>query len=278
MMMVAMLVSTSAWAQLTVIPIDGWSGGNCEMPCGNPGKGNYDCSNGHGGWTPNVVFTDMIPAGQVVTKVTSNVFVHNCSGASSTVTSSINGSVIGSATTSTQSCSCLASACIGMQAVSTTYPNGFPGYTYGGSNTFSLGVTGLVCVSHAILTIESMPARLNVSVTTAKSVIEPTLPIRRKVSQNGTNQTLVTITVRDSNNALVTGANVVLSVERASVGFGGHDHDAAFTTTTSTRPLGTVGKVTDNGNGTYSAIYTASNVAAEDMIVAKVRKGTQSSK
>ena len=277
---VAMFVSTPVWAQVTVIPIDGWSGGNCEMPCGNPGAGNYDCSNGHGGWTPNVAFTDMIPAGEIVTRVTSDVFVHNCSGASSTVTSSINGNVIGSATTSTQSCSCLASACIGMQAVSATYPQGFPGYVYGGTNTFSLGVTGLVCVSHATLTIESVPAGLNVSVAATKPTIEPNLYWCNSKGQCRTQPvasrtTPVTITVKDANGSVV-GASVTLTVERASVGFGGHDHDAAFTTTTSTRPLGTVGKVTDNGDGTYTATYTAPNVAAEDIIVAKVSKGTQS--
>jgi len=280
MIMAVMIVSTSAWAQVTVIPIDGWSGGNCEMPCGNPGQGNYDCSNGHGGWTPNVAFMDIIPAGEVVTKVTSTVFVHNCSGASSTVTSSINGNVIGAATTSTQSCSCLASACIGMQAASQVYPNGFPSYNYGGSNTFSLGVTGLVCVSHATLTLESAPAGLNVSVTTAKAVVEPNLFWCNSKGQCRTQavaarSTTATITVKNANGPVV-GANVVLSVERASVGFGGHDHDAVFTTTTSTRPLGTMGLVKDNGNGSYSATYTAPNIAAEDVIVAKVSKGTQS--
>jgi len=278
--MVAILFSTSAWAQLTVIPIDGWSGGWCELPCGSPGTGNYDCSNGHGGWTPNVAFTDVIPAGHVVTRVTSDVFIVNCA-ASSTVATSINGGVIGSATATGYACQCLTDPCTDLQAVSTSYPDGFPGYNYGGSNTFSLGVTGSVCVSHATLTLESVPAGLNVSVTAAKTVVEPNLYWCNSKGQCRTQAvaartTIATVTVQDANNAPVIGANVILSVERASVGFGGHDHDVAFTTTTSTRPLGTVGKVTDNGDGTYTATYTAPKIAAEDIIVAKVSKGTQS--
>jgi len=280
LMIVAMFASTSAWAQITTIPLAGWAGGWCEISCGTPGVGNYDCSNGQGGWTPNVSFADAVPVGHVITQVTSNVMLLNCA-AASTVTTSVNGSVIGSATTTGNACQCLTDKCRDLQAVSTTYPNGFPGYNYGGNNTFSLGVTGLVCVSHATLTIESVPAGLNVSVTAAKTVVEPNLYWCNSKGQCRTQTvsartTAATVTVKDTNNAPVIGANVILSVERASVGFGGHDHDAAFTTATSTRPLGTVGKVTDNGDGTYTATYTAPKIAAEDIIVAKVSKGTQS--
>jgi hypothetical protein len=121
----------------------------------------------------------------------------------------------------------------------------------------------------ATATANVVAGGLNVTVTPAKTVIEPTLPVRRKKGQNGANQTLVNITVQDPSSQPVDGANIILTVERASTKFGGHDHDSP-TIPSSTRPLGTVTSVISQGQGTYTATYTASEFAAEDKVRAKV--------
>jgi hypothetical protein len=123
------------------------------MPCGGSGQGNYACSNGHGAWTPTCPFNDPLPAGSTVTKIVAHVWTHQCD-ASSSWSASVNGQVISTITDSTQSCSCLDSSCLDEAHTSSDFPNGFPGYTYGGSNTFGINMqSGLICVEHVDITL-----------------------------------------------------------------------------------------------------------------------------
>ncbi len=150
----AAVTAPPAEAQETrTISIDCWSGGWCALPCGGGAPGNYDCSNGHGGWTPTCTFPDPLPEDSTVTRVQAAVFTHQCA-ASSTVTATLNGQLISTVTDGRQSCQCLNSPCLDEVHTSQMYPDGFPGYVYGGMNTFGLSVdAGLICVEHTDITL-----------------------------------------------------------------------------------------------------------------------------
>ncbi len=149
-----LLVATPLAAQQTMtIAIDCWSGGHCAMPCGGSGQGNYACSNGHGAWTPTCAFNDPLPSGSVVTKVVATIWTHQCA-SSSSWQATLDGQVISTITDGRQSCSCLSSPCLDNTHTSLDYPDGFPGYVYGGSNTFGINMqSGLICVEHVDITL-----------------------------------------------------------------------------------------------------------------------------
>ncbi len=137
--------------QTTTLAIDCWSGGHCAMPCGGSGQGNYDCSDGTGGWSPTCPFNDPLPAGSVLTKVEATVWTHQCS-SSSTWAATLNGQTLSTITDGRASCSCLNSPCLDNTHQSLDYPNGFPGYVNGGSNTFGIDLqSGVICVEHVDL-------------------------------------------------------------------------------------------------------------------------------
>ncbi len=149
------------------------------------------------------------------------------------------------------------------------------GYVDGGAHapgsvlTFAADVTTAAgYTASAAAQASVVPGGLNVTVTPARTVVEPTLPVRRQKGQNGANQTSVDITVKNSASRPVDGAKIVLSVERASSRFGGHDHDTPAVAS-STRPLGSVSPAIGRGQGLYTTTYTASEFAAEDKIRAK---------
>ena len=48
-------VALAQTPQTRTFAIDCWSGGHCALPCGGSGTGNYDCSDGTGGWTNGCV-------------------------------------------------------------------------------------------------------------------------------------------------------------------------------------------------------------------------------
>lgn len=139
--------------QTMTFSIDCWSGGHCAMPCGGSGQGNYDCSDGTGGWTPSCAFNDPLPAGSVVTKVQATVWTHQCASVSSWE-ATLNGQLISTMTDGRASCSCLSSPCLDNVHQGAEAPDGVPGYVYGGSNTFGLNVlSGTICVEHVDITL-----------------------------------------------------------------------------------------------------------------------------
>jgi 3D (Asp-Asp-Asp) domain-containing protein len=139
--------------QTMTFPIDCWSGGHCAMPCGGSGQGNYACSNGHGAWTPTCPFNDPLPAGALVTKVDATIWTHQCD-VSSSWEATLDGQSLGTITDGRVSCSCLSSPCLDNTHHSLDYPNGFPGYVHGGSNTFGINMqSGLICVEHVDITL-----------------------------------------------------------------------------------------------------------------------------
>src|SRR5262249_19421537 len=115
--------------------------------------GNYDCSDGTGGWSNTCAYTDPLPAGAKVTKIQAVLFTHQCD-VSTTLSPSVNGQTIGTVTETRSSCSCLSSPCLDTTVTSADFPGGFPGYTAGGTNTFGVNVTsGVLCVEHVELTL-----------------------------------------------------------------------------------------------------------------------------
>ena len=148
-----LLVSTAAAQQTQTFAIDCWSGGHCALPCGGSANGNYDCSDGTGGWTNGCAYTDPLPAGATVTKIQVTFFTHQCAG-STTLAPTMNGTTIGTVTENGSSCTCLSSPCLNTAVTSADFPSGFPGYNAGGLNTLGVNVTsGLICVEHAEITL-----------------------------------------------------------------------------------------------------------------------------
>ncbi len=96
-------------------------------------------------------FWDPIPAGNVVTGVTIVCYAGpGWPGSVSSVTSQINTSTIGSTAVSGSG---YCGECYSF-TMSNTYscPNGLPGYTYGGNNSFTLCPNGSFCVERAVIT------------------------------------------------------------------------------------------------------------------------------
>ncbi len=122
-----------------------WNGGWCSI-CG----GAYACSNGHGNWSNGTrTFSDPVPAGSTVTGMTGVIQKLGCSGGTYTPT-------IGSGSFGGHGFpgGCPCGNCDGNTNMSASYPGGWPGYNYGGSNTVRLNVSsGLVCVKSVTLTI-----------------------------------------------------------------------------------------------------------------------------
>ncbi|WP_157753676.1 Ig-like domain-containing protein [Ghiorsea bivora] len=109
---------------------------------------------------------------------------------------------------------------------------------------------------------------LNVTITPAKAVVEPTLNNRRSWMQTvGANQTSVIIDVKDPNNQPVSGASISLKTQLGAGNFGGHDH-GADPANAALKPLGTTSAIVDNNDGTYTTTYTASMFASEEKVVA----------
>ena len=65
------LLSVQASAEEAItITIDCWAGGHCpESYCAPGVTEDYDCSNGHGGWTPQCPFIDPLPSGAQLTGI-----------------------------------------------------------------------------------------------------------------------------------------------------------------------------------------------------------------
>ena len=91
--------------QTITFAIDCWGGGHCALPCGGSGQGNFDCSDGTGGWTPACPFNDPVPQGAIVTNINATVWTHQCA-SSSSWQATLNGEVISTITDGRASCSC----------------------------------------------------------------------------------------------------------------------------------------------------------------------------
>jgi hypothetical protein len=159
-------VAAAAQEQVQTFAIDCWSGGHCAMPCGGGATGNYDCSDGTGGWSPTCPYTDPLPSGATVTMIEAVLFTHQCA-SSTSLTATVNGQTIGSTTEARSSCSCLSSPCLDTRVQSASYPAGFPGYVAGGSNTFGITLSGLICVEHVELTLHYTTKKLEIVRPTA---------------------------------------------------------------------------------------------------------------
>lgn len=150
-----LLVSLSLSAQqdqTRTFTIDCWNGGHCAMPCGGGAQGNYACSDGTGAWVTGCQFTDPLPQGALVKKISANIYSHPCN--SATVSASMNGQAIGTVNETRTSCSCLDSACVNTIIDSADYPNGFPNYQAGAANTFGIDIgSGTLCVEQVDITL-----------------------------------------------------------------------------------------------------------------------------
>lgn len=160
--LIGMFVTHAFGLQTTTVYIDCWSGGWCAMPCGGGVTGNYDCSSGHGGWTPSCGFFDPLPTGSILKSVQAVVYNHQCN-ASSNITTALTGVLIATVTENRYSCQCLNSPCLDTTFSSATYDAGFPGYVYGGNNLFQITVnSGVICVEHVELRLTYSLAKLEI--------------------------------------------------------------------------------------------------------------------
>ncbi len=136
-----------------------WSGGWCWI-CGGT-VGNYACNppscNPCGAWGPRT-FADCVPAGNIVTGICADVFFVSCSSAGNFFVA-LNGTTIGTRPSGGTNCTCY--SCENWSTCRTDpCPGGFPGYVYGGTNTFVLDVipTTSFCLARVVLTITYEPS------------------------------------------------------------------------------------------------------------------------
>lgn len=200
----------AAGQQTMTFSIDCWSGGWCAMPCGGSGQGNYACSNGAGAWTPTCPFNDPLPQGAKVTDVVAHVWTHQCD-TSSSWSATLNGTLISAVTDSTQSCSCLNSPCLDETHTSSNYPGGFPGYVYGGSNTFGINLqSGLICVEHVDITLTYTTK------TAAITATEPIIPRNSALTNNCVRYRSDLTGVVTQNNQPLAGVNLLFESDRGT--------------------------------------------------------------
>ncbi len=160
-------------------------------------------------------------------------------------------------------------------------PNGYldgGAHPAGSTLNFTASVTTTAGqTASATATANVIAGGLNVTVVPTKTSIEPNIhwcpdaknPKCRRSQKLSARSTPLNINVQDSSGLPVVGANISLTVERVSTKFGGHNHDTS-TVATSTRPLGSISKVADKGQGLYTATYTATEFSSEDKVRAKV--------
>jgi MYXO-CTERM domain-containing protein len=101
------------------------------------------------GWAGGArTFADPVPAGAVVTQVSANL-QGSCN---STGTLDINGTLVGQSAFVSTACQC--GACFdGTIATSASHPAGFPGWSYGGTNTLQITPAGTMIVDGVDVTI-----------------------------------------------------------------------------------------------------------------------------
>ena len=125
------------------ITVDCWNGGGCTV-CG---YASYLCITNI---ASPCTFTDPVPGGLAAVQVWASVNGLSCI-ANGTVQSTVDGTVIGSDCGTTYLCSC--NSCQTWDHTSQYYSGGFPSWVYGGTNTYTMTVTGQFCMSHVLLTV-----------------------------------------------------------------------------------------------------------------------------
>jgi hypothetical protein len=148
------------------IAVDCWHVGHCAVcdesldydcsPYGSYGgymEANYGIDDG---WEP-CPFPDPIPSGNVVTRIEATVYGIFCPsyGGSGLTNVLINEQSVG---LGTQAGTCACGTCNPLTITSVEYPDGFPGYVYGGTNQVALDIVGVTCFSDVHLKLYYSPA------------------------------------------------------------------------------------------------------------------------
>ena len=123
------------------IIVDCWNTGGCTV-CGNT---LYSCLIGP--VVNNCNFTDPCPGGRQVRRIVTTADGLSCT-SPLTLTTSVDGTAIGTSGPAPNA-NCVCGACEYFAQDSGYYGGGFPGYAYGGTNTYTINVTaGTLCLSY----------------------------------------------------------------------------------------------------------------------------------
>jgi hypothetical protein len=144
-----------------ILSIDCWSGGWCTALCGDYLEHNYDCSNGHGGWTPTCYFNDPLPVGAELTKVHATLYIKECGTTHGTpgigiplpggtiFSTYLNEDFIETVVDASDTCGCDEPCSTPITEREGAYPN----YNYEASNYLEIIIDeGQICVEHVELT------------------------------------------------------------------------------------------------------------------------------
>jgi len=137
-----------ATADMMTIRLDAWHMGHCPV-CGE-----IDYSTTYGGYAPihPVSFSDPLPAGSTVQRLTIETFGHKCD-SSVSYTWDLNGATVASGSDpGPPGCAC--GTCYPHEYVTSFYPGGIPSWNAGGTNTLTPAVVGQYSLAYVELTIE----------------------------------------------------------------------------------------------------------------------------
>lgn len=127
-------------SEYVLLEVDCWHSGYCPV-CGEIG---YSISGINGFcWVSTCPFSDPVPEGKKVTKITATVMQVACYGAKS-IKIRVNNTLVGAGVPDGD---CMCDTCYPLVVSSNTYSSGFPGYVYGGTNRLGLEVDGTSGVS-----------------------------------------------------------------------------------------------------------------------------------
>jgi hypothetical protein len=167
----AMTPVSTAGVNTITFTVDCWdnafpvgNGNNCDFCTGTIQPNHvftYNCNEGTAStFTPDCAFTSPVATTATVTAVDAELIMEDCSGQraypSSTYDVLLNGTPIAPAhTTSINNCSCLASPpCLQEHFTSADFPNGYPGFVNGGTNTVTVQISsGAICVEKVLMTL-----------------------------------------------------------------------------------------------------------------------------
>lgn len=130
-----------------VMDVDCWHKGGPYWTCDE--YQDYNCTTGGYGPIVSCCFSDLVPAGNIVTKIQAVYYGTSCVNGTKSVY--VNDNLVGSGFQG--GAPCAGGQCDPITVTSADYPDGFPGYVYGGTNELRIAETGRSCLADVHLKI-----------------------------------------------------------------------------------------------------------------------------
>lgn len=159
--------------QTKTFTLDCWGAveGPDSTPCSV--EDSWACGDTLGNPLQSCEFDDPLPKGSRITNIVAKLWVHQCVQEGSTWSASFNGQVISTITESRYTCTCPHEPCLEETHTSIDYPNGFPGYNYGGKNKFDVGLerNGKICIPRVDITVTYLDSMNQATITHTEPVV-----------------------------------------------------------------------------------------------------------